>query len=148
MKLPNKTIVALADGGRQLLLVNQGDEQIIDLRHVDHDELDNPPAREQGRSKPGQFQASGHAGGGPEGPDKHERAERRFAEAMVEKLASLAAGGTLKNLVIVADPKTLGELRSCYTDPVKAALKHEIPKDLTKLPIKDIEQAITAWTAD
>lgn len=147
MKLPNNTIVALADGGRQLLLVNQGDEQIMDLRHVDHDALDNPPTRAQGRSKPGQFRATGHHGGGPDAPDIHERAERRFAERLVEKISNLASSGSLKHLVVAADPKTLGELRACYSEPIRMALRAEIPKDLTKMAVKDIERALTDWSA-
>ncbi|WP_158085599.1 host attachment family protein [Henriciella aquimarina] len=146
MKLPNGTMVALADGERSLLLVNQGDEDILDLRHFSHEEAANPPTHEMGRDAPGRFTSKGTGPSGPEGPDLHKRAESRFAAAFADTLSQLAKDGTITRLVVICDPDTLGEVRVHYDAAVRKALICEIPRDLTKLPIPEIEKGLSAWT--
>ena len=48
----------------------------------------------------------------------------------------------LNALIVVAPPKTLGELRKHYHKEVTSRLKGELDKDLTGHPIKDIEKAL------
>ena len=51
--------------------------------------------------------------------------------------------GKISHLVVVAAPKTLGELRKHFTKQVSAALTGEISKDLAGHPIKEIEKALS-----
>jgi protein required for attachment to host cells len=45
--------VFVGDGRKALLLRNEGDPDLLDLRRVEVREDDNPPSREQGTDKPG-----------------------------------------------------------------------------------------------
>ena len=47
------TWVAVADGAKALILVNDGTDRAPVLRVVAKNEIENPPAREQGTDKPG-----------------------------------------------------------------------------------------------
>src|SRR6478609_8587683 len=47
--------------------------------------------------------------------------------------------GTISDLVIIAAPRTLGELRKHYHKALTAILKHEIAKELTGHSLHDIE---------
>jgi protein required for attachment to host cells len=40
--------------------------------------------------------------------------------------------------VLVAAPKTLGDLRELLPDPVKSRVVAEIDKDLTRVPLRDL----------
>jgi protein required for attachment to host cells len=48
------------------------------------------------------------------------------------------------SLVVVAPPKTLGELRKHYHKEVEKRLAAEVPKDLTNMPIEEIERILQA----
>ncbi|MDB5628152.1 MAG: required for attachment to host cells family protein [Tardiphaga sp.] len=52
--------------------------------------------------------------------------------------------GNVKSLVVIAAPRTLGELRKQYHKNLEAALIGEIPKDLTGHTLQDIEKALVA----
>lgn len=145
MHLPNNTVVALADGGRHLLLINRGDEDILDLRRLEEETQENPPTHEQGRDRPGAFSSSVRTGGAPEAQDLHERAETRFAHELVQRLAQMKQKGELHRLVIAADPKTLGEVRSALDESLRSSVIAEIPRDLLKLPLPEIERALAKW---
>jgi protein required for attachment to host cells len=50
--------------------------------------------------------------------------------------------GKITDLVIIAAPRTLGELRKHYHKKLSATLVGEIAKDLTGHAVQDIEKAI------
>ena len=50
----------------------------------------------------------------------------------------------LSDLVIIAAPRTLGELRKSYHKKLSEVLRGEISKDLTGHALHDIEKAIAA----
>ena len=45
---------------------------------------------------------------------------------------------------MVAPPKTLGELRKHYHKEVEKRLTAEVPKDLTNMPVEEIERVLQA----
>ena len=55
-----------------------------------------------------------------------------------------AMEGDYEKLIVVAPPKTLGELRKHYHKEVANRLVAEIPKDLTGHPVAEIEKIISA----
>ena len=65
-----------------------------------------------------------------------------FAAQTAEFLRDAALGGTLKSLVVVAPPKTLGELRKHYHKEVSNRIIEELPKDLVNTPVARIERVI------
>jgi protein required for attachment to host cells len=45
-------------------------------------------------------------------------------------------------LIIVAPPRTLGELRKYYHDELNRRLAGEVPKNLTNVPVNEIERIL------
>ena len=76
--------------------------------------------------------------------DFHQLEEDRFAAEAAEMLRKRALARKYERLIIVAPPKTLGELRKHYHKEVEARLAGELAKDLTGHTIPDIEKALLA----
>lgn len=53
-----------------------------------------------------------------------------------------ALANKFESLIVVAPPKTLGELRKHYHKEVSGRLVGELAKDLTGHPVDQIEQAL------
>ena len=153
VRIEHGTWVIVADGEKFLLLHNAGDAEHPVLKVVDHDDNRNPPARDLSSDRPGRrHDASRQTPGGVaawgksamEETDWHRVAEARFAEHVAAKLREWASAGRFRHLVVVADPRTLGELRGGYDDSLKATIVAEIDKDLTNLPLDRIEASLKA----
>lgn len=145
MKIAHNTFVVVADGQKMLLLRNEGDEEHPKLEVVRLRELDNPPTREQGSDAPGRsFSTAGTARSGYQETDFHQMEEDRFAIETAELLNKQALANRFDRLIVVAPPRTLGELRKHYHKEVEARLVGEIAKDLTGHPIDRIEQLVMA----
>ena len=142
MKLAKNTLVLVADGQKLLFLRNHGDEAKMDLHMEAHQEQQNPPTHEQGTDAPGRSFASGGRRSAIEQTDFHQIAEDRFAAEAAELLRDRALNGDFKILVVVAPPRTLGELRKRYHKEVAARIVHELHKDLTGFSVEDIEAAL------
>lgn len=61
---------------------------------------------------------------------------------MVELLNKQALDGKIKELVIVAAPRTLGEMRKYYHKKLSELLIGELDKDLTGHSMAEIETAL------
>ncbi len=142
MKLPNNSLVLVADGRKLLFLRNHGNESTMDLQLEAHQEQQNPPTREQGTDAPGQISLGGGRRSAMEQTDFHQIEEDRFASEAAEILRDRALSGDFKTLVVVAPPRTLGELRKHYHKEVASRIVQELDKDLTGFPISDIEAAL------
>lgn len=141
VRLPHKSWLIVFDGAKALILRNIGNEQSPQLELVEAMQHRSPPSHELGRDRPGRVhQSHGSARSAVEEADLHLAAQLNFVEeisAMVEKTVH---GQAVSKLVLVAPPKLLGELRRCLTPPMQALIVAEISKDLTKLPILEIER--------
>ncbi len=142
MNLVNNALVLVADGKKLLFLRNHGDETRMDLHVEAHQDQLNPPTREQGTDAPGRIFTGGGRRSAMEGPDYHQIAEDRFAAQAADLLRDRALKGDFKTLVVVAPPRTLGELRQHYHKEVASRIAHELHKDLTGFPVEDIEAAL------
>ncbi len=142
MNIAHGAWIIVADGEKYLLLRNIGDEELADFRVVSHDEIVNPPTRQQGTDRPGRFDDPGTGKSAVQDTDWHILEKERFAEDLGEKLRIWALEDRFADLVVVADPRTLGVLRETYHDAVKARLKGEIGKDLTNHPLPEIEKTV------
>jgi protein required for attachment to host cells len=131
MILPHGTIVAVADGTTLKLFRNRGTEPELDLVEFDHPAITpvNPGSGSRHRSD-------------SSNPDSHRKAEDGFAAASANLLNRLAVDGALERLFVVADPRTLGELRKHFHAILQAKILGEISKDLIDHPIHDIGIAI------
>lgn len=154
MQIPHDAMVVVADGRKMLLFRNQGDEAYPNLEVLTHEEKPVPAREDFGTDEPGTTfsgsKASGVVGGAPgannrsgyEETDFHQLEEDRFAAETAEMLKMRALRNEFSKLIVVAPPKTLGELRKHYHKEVEARLLGEIAKDFTNRPTDEIEKLI------
>lgn len=143
MHLPHNSVVLVADGRKMLFLRNEGDAEFPDLVVEKAQEQANPATRDQATDSAGR--ASSPQGGvqsSVEPTDFHQIEEDRFAADAADFLKIGALKNDYDSLIVIAPPKTLGELRKHYHKEVSSRLKGELDKDLTGHPIKDIEKAL------
>jgi protein required for attachment to host cells len=104
---------------------------------------DNPDNIDQRTDAPGRsFSSVGSGRSAYEETDFHQLEEDRFAAETAQLLKKRALNNDFESLIIVAPPRTLGELRKHYHKEVSERLTAEIDKTLTGHPIPDIEQAL------
>jgi len=141
----NGAWVLIGDGRRALFFVNHGDADLLDLRVLETRIDDNPPTREQGSDAPGRsFPAAGaHARSAMENADWHELEEERFARSMAERINAAAEKDEMREIVVVAPPKALGEIRKDLSVKAQGRVAGELAKDLTRHPLPEIEKALT-----
>ncbi len=142
MKLKTGTQIIIADSEKYLLLYNQGDEDIIDLRVLDSEVRDNPPDREQAADKPGRLHSPNAQISSVGQTDWHEYAKALAASDLAEKVNALDSDMT--PIILVADAKTLGLVKPQLNVRLTNKLIASIPKDLTHHTIPDIEKIILA----
>jgi protein required for attachment to host cells len=143
MQLPHNSVVLVADGRKMLFLRNEGDDVHPNLTVETAQEKPNPATRDQATDAAGGASSTqGAARSSVEPTDFHQLEEDRFAAETAELLKKRAFANDYESLIIVAPPKTLGELRKHYHKEVSDRLKGELDKDLTGHPIPDIEQAL------
>ncbi|RWK41858.1 host attachment family protein [Mesorhizobium sp.] len=145
LKLKRGLWVVVADGEKALFLENRGDTQYPDLQVVQEMEQANPATREQGSDRPGRY------GNGPsvhrsavEDTDWHRLGKERFADEIAERLYKLAHRGAFKEMVLIAPPQVLGDMRRKLHKEVAEKITVEIPKTLTNHTIDDIENLLQA----
>lgn len=146
MRVPHNSFVVVADGQKMLFFRNEGDADYLQLEVERKLEQDNPPDRDQKTDRPGRtFDASGGAGHSAyEETDFHQLEEDRFAAETAELLKQRALRNDYDSLIIVAPPRTLGELRKHYHKEVEKRLTGEIAKDLTGHPVPEIEKILAS----
>lgn len=133
MLLPKGTTVAVADGEKFNLFRNTGDEANPSLTAMPQAEIDSVN-KGSGASHQN---SSGN-------PDHNQAAEDGFAGGIADLLNKGVLDGEISDLVIIAAPRTLGELRKSYHKKLSEVLRGEISKDLTGHGLHDIEKAIAA----
>lgn len=143
MDIPRNAHVLVVDGRKSLLFKNEGDAKFPNLCVAAHSEQVSPATRDQGTSPPGTTHSSvGPGRSGYEQTDLHQLDEDRFAADAAEMLKNEVLAGRIDALIVVAAPRTLGELRKHYHGEVSKRLLGEIPKDLTGRPADEIETII------
>lgn len=144
VQVPTNALVLVSDGRRARLLRNQGTPvkpQLIVETALDRV---NPPTREQGTDKPGRL----HGGDGVsrsaiEQTDWHTQEEERFAADIAELLYKMEHAGKFEELVVVAPPKMLGDLRAKFHQEVADTVIAELPKDLTQYSVPEIGRMLS-----
>ena len=131
MDIPRGATVAVADGERLNLFRNSGDEANPKLTAsaVEAVTNDNKGSGARHQSSPGN-------------PDNSQIEEDSFAAGTADLLNRQVLGGQIDNLIIIAAPRTLGELRKHYHQKLSAVLVGEIAKDLTGHSAQEIEKAV------
>jgi protein required for attachment to host cells len=130
--------VLVTDGGRALVLRNEGDAVTPDLRLVRSYAQENPPAREQGRDKPPRTNDSLGRRSAMEAPDPHQVAEDRFVSQIADDMERDLRAGEFETLIVAAPPVALGVYRKVASPALARVTVLEMGKDLTRHPPSDI----------
>jgi protein required for attachment to host cells len=142
MRVPHKSMVLVTDGRKRLFFRNEGDAMAPSLSVVSAVEDNNPKTREQVTDSAGRASSPVGGGGAIPSADAHDIEEQRFAADTAEELRRAALAGEFENLILVAPPKTLGQLRKSIHKEVEKRTLREIPKDVTGHPVGEIEKLL------
>lgn len=143
LKVHHGAWVLVGDGQKALFLHNAGDDELLNLRRLDVEVKPSPATRDQGSDAPGRGHSpTGTRGGSMGGTDFHQVEEDRFAAHVAERINAAAHENGFKELVIVAPPKCLAEIRRDLSPEAKRRVVCEIPKDYTHHPIPEIERLL------
>lgn len=130
MILPTGATVAVVDGEKLALFRNTAHEGVA-LTALDVPEV------EPGTASRGHHSSQAN-------PDNDTQAEDAFAGGVAALLNKKALEGKFDALLVIAAPKTLGELRKHWHKALQEKLVGEIAKDLAGLPTDQIAKAIEA----
>lgn len=137
--------ILVADGEKALFLVNEGDTKFPDFKVMRELEQINPPTREQGTERPGRHSDGPSAHNSAyEETDWHRLSKERFADDISELLYKLAHANKFKEIVVIAPPQVLGEMRKQFHSEVNSKVIAEIPKTLTNHTVFEIEGLLRA----
>ncbi len=140
----NDAWVLVGDGRKALFFINKGSPDLLDLRVLETRVDENPATRDQGTDRPGRaFASVGGARSAVGDTDWHEIEEERFARAIAERINAGAEAQEFAEIVIVAPPRTLGEIRKDLSKKAQTRVAGELGKDLTRHPLVEIEKALT-----
>lgn len=127
--IPNNALVVVADGNGARVFRNTGKPGDISLTQ---DEVLDPIAM------------NGPAGSAPNEMSTKQLEEATFAKQLAEWLNAGALKNAYADLVVIADPQTLGRLRPLLHKETSQRLVGELAKTLTNAPLADIERSLTA----
>jgi len=143
MDVPHNAFVVVADGEKMLLFRNQGDDEFPHLVVIEEDEQQSVANRDLRRDAPGRsFSSVGPGRSAYKEADSRQLGEDRFAAETAAMLNRRALENEFESLIIVAPPRTLGELRKFYHDELQRRVSGELPKNLTNTPINEIERIL------
>ncbi len=139
--MPKPTWVLIADGARARVLAQEKPfEQLRPAFEQEEFTGSRAQTKDIVSDRPGRSFDSGgqgrHAMEPPTDPQRY--AKFAFARELAARLEEAAHAGRFARLVLVAAPKTLGDLRELLPDPVRTKVVAEIDKDLTRVPLRDL----------
>lgn len=130
MLIPHDTLIALADGENFKLFRNTGNEAA-------------PKLTRQPSPKLGALNHSGGSHHSSAGNHADRLAdEDAHAGSIAQWLNAEAVGHRIAALIVIAPPRTLGELRKHYGKQLEACLLGELHKDLIGKPDEDLLAAL------
>lgn len=130
MQVPLNTTIAVVDGENFNLYRNTSQSGISLKELREHDSVDR--ASDSGRSS------------SAANPAAKQMEEDAFGKGVTEKLNTMVLEGRIEKLIIIAAPRSLGEMRRSYHSKLQDILVGEVDKVLTGASIEAIEQALSA----
>ena len=129
------TWILVADGARARIFKNEGPGKGVqpavdeEFRHA------VPRTRELGTERPGRVQESANSArhAMENAVDWHRFEKEKFAREMARVLDRAGSAGAFERLILVAPPKTLGDLRGLLGAGTRKKITGEIDKDLTQI---------------
>lgn len=148
MKIAHGASVLVTDGRKALLLRNEGDTRFSNLQLVQKWQQRVEADRDLKSDGPGRAFSSHDNGTRRSSYSEtnfHDAAESQFLSELGDLLHDALSKGDFSELVIVAPPRALGELRKQLGDDVRKMVVAEIDKDLVKHPIAEIERILAQY---
>ena len=131
MLIAHAALIAVADGEKLNLYRNTGTEAEPSLTAL---ETETPSGEN--------YSAGSRHLSSAANPDESQSEEDSFAAATAAMLNAQALDNKFDALIVIAAPRTLGELRKHWHKALEAKLVGEISKDLTGHSIADITAAL------
>ena len=128
MQIQHDTTVVVTDGEKLRLFRNTGDEL-----HLALTELPRPDVH-------GSTEGSTHQQHSGQGGRDHQEAS--FTAAVAKWLNHSVATGSIKQLLVIAPPRALGQLRQQYSDALQKTLVGELAKEHTQDAVHGLEHAV------
>lgn len=142
MHVPHNAMVLVTDGRKRLFFRNEGDAAAPNLVVVAAAEDANPKTRDQVTDSTDRASSVVAGSGSLGSADAHDVEEARFATETAEELRRAALAGEFEKLILVAPPKTLGQLRKSIHKEVEKRMIREVAKDVTGHPVSEIEKLL------
>jgi len=129
----------IADGGRARFVEQDDRGAFRTLSNFVSTEL-HKRSEELGLDRPARVQESASPTRHAVEPkrDLHDAAKEDFIRTVGAELAGLQQEGSFDELVLVAPPGVIHELKDALTKPVAECVVKELHKDLTKVPDHDL----------
>lgn len=134
-----KVWYVIADGGRARFV--ERDEQgafrtissfvSTDLHEASRDLVSDRPGRVQESATPSRHSVEPKT-------DPHEAAKEDFVRYVADQLQ--LEQNNFEEIVLVAPPRVLGQIRTMLAKPIADAVGRELSKDLTKVPDHDLAE--------
>ena len=150
--MPHKkktTWILIADASRARILKNDGPGRGLDAIEDMIFQGENRKLKDIMADKPGRSYDS--VGGGRHAmeykSDAEHEDERAFANTLITVLQEAHGRKDYDQLILIAPPKMLGDIRAVLPDTLKAVTSAEINKDLTHIPNSDMADHLTGVLA-
>lgn len=148
MSIPSQALILVADGRKILFLRNHGDAAQLDLRTEAHDQRADAKDSDMKTDSAGSMKQSCSFGRPAyEETDYHQQAEDQWAKDAADMLNRRALARDYEALVVVAPPKTLGELRKHFHKETEKRIVATFNKEMTDRPLADIEDLLVGEAA-
>ncbi len=130
LSIPDGAYILVADGngGRLFSASKKGDA--LSLTSVDDLELSDPKHKGPSGTRPPEQTGS-------------QTEEATFAKHAADALYLMAHAGKFSDLVVIADPQTLGQMRGIFHKEITERIVRELPKTLTNLSKHELEQHLS-----
>ena len=143
MIISRQAWIVVADGGRANIYKNVGEIGEIKLSLVRSTNQHTEHSHELGRDRPGRLNDnSGFSKSALESTDIHQVAEDKFLRAVVDHLAQDVQDGQCKEIVLIAPPHALGEMRKHLPANVAKLVVSEMSKDYTHMAINELQKTL------
>jgi len=142
------TWIVIADGSRAHIVkrhdVGPGFEIVANLASPEA----HLPARELKSDRPGRVRESGNPAHHAVEPrqDPHIVLKAAFIDSVADHLNKAAAGKSFDRLILIAPPRSLSELKDRLDPDAAAKVTAAYGKDLTKLPLAELDQHLAAMS--
>ena len=125
----------IADGGRARFVARDEEGAFRTLSSFVSTEL-HKSTHELGRDRPARVKESATPARHAVEPrrDLHEAAKDAFIRTVATELAAQLKDGKFDELVLVAPPGVIAELKDALSKPIAKLVVEELQKDLTKVP--------------